>query len=258
MTSLWMANPDTPVDTDGVLGPLTVKALQYGLGVTADGELGPVTVEALQTNLDVAADGEVGPVTTVALQRRINSVGNPSVTVDGQWGAQTTRALQQVLNAGTFGGPPPVTAPTAPAGNPQDAIGEADVQYYRGQSVSDLGSVVSQAATFAQVPQSWVSPMENIIIPHESAGDPNAVNNYDSNATGADQSDGYPQNCSRGLAQTIPSTFAGNHAAGTSNNIYDPVANVAAAFIYIVRTYDQIENVPGVKAVNEGGSYVGY
>lgn len=47
-------------------------------------------------------------------------------------------------------------------------------------------------------------------------------------------SDGEPNQTSRGLWQTIPSTFATNHVAGTSNNIYDPVASGAAAVHYIM------------------------
>ena len=44
-------------------------------------------------------------------------------------------------------------------------------------------------------------------------------------------------NLGRGLLQTIGSTFAAYHVPGTSNNIYDPLANVAAAVNYAVHTY---------------------
>ena len=71
----------------------------------------------------------------------------------------------------------------------------------------------------------------------ESSFNPNAVNTYDTNATGPTAADGNPQNCSRGLAQCIPTTFAANHQPGTSNNIYDPVANIAASMNYAMSEY---------------------
>ena len=37
---------------DGILGSITIKALQRYLGVDQDGDLGPVTVKALQTRLN--------------------------------------------------------------------------------------------------------------------------------------------------------------------------------------------------------------
>ena len=88
------------------------------------------------------------------------------------------------------------------------------------------------------------------IIQHESGGDPNAQNNSDSNAAAGDPS--------RGLMQTIGTTFSAYHVQGTSNNIFDPVANIAAGINYAVSRYGSLEQVPGVVAVNEGKPYVGY
>ena len=88
------------------------------------------------------------------------------------------------------------------------------------------------------------------IIQHESSGNPNAQNNTDSNAAAGDPS--------RGLMQTIGTTFSSNHVKGTSNNIFDPVANIAAGVNYAVNRYGSLQNVPGVKALDSGGSYVGY
>lgn len=59
------------------------------------------------------------------------------------------------------------------------------------------------------------------------------VNKNDVNATGATRSDGAPGKSSRGGWQTIPDTFAANHQVGTPTNIYDPVANAAAAINYL-------------------------
>lgn len=46
-----------------------------------------------------------------------------------------------------------------------------------------------------------------------------------------------PFQCSRGIVQCIPQTFAQRHAPGTSVNIYDPVASIAAAMRYVRSRY---------------------
>ena len=63
----------------------------------------------------------------------------------------------------------------------------------------------------------------------ESGGNQNAINLTDINAQQGDPS--------RGLLQTIGATFAAYHVPGTSNNIYDPLANVAAAINYAQHVY---------------------
>lgn len=73
----------------------------------------------------------------------------------------------------------------------------------------------------------------------ESSGVVDAVNRGDSNAHGAIMpGDNAPANCSRGLGQAIPETFAKHHIAGTSNNIYDPEANVSACIAYMMATHN--------------------
>jgi len=95
----------------------------------------------------------------------------------------------------------------------------------------------------------WTNGL-NLIIQHESGGNPNAVNNWDSNAAA-----GHP---SKGLMQEIDSTFQSNALPGYNSNILDPVSNIAAGIRYIQSRYKAIDNVPGVKQVASGGSYVGY
>lgn len=241
MSYHWTDNTYTPIAVDGQFGPATIKALQYGLGdVTVDGLWGPKTAAAFQVFLGVAADGDFGPLSTEALQRKLNAVGGYGLAVDGSWGPLTTRALQQCLNAGQFGSgsqPPP------PSGGGAAPIGESAVQYIRGQSVSSRVTVVQRACAAAGLTysNSWQVGYDTLIT-RESSWDPNNVNHTDSNATGPTQSDGYPQNCSRGLAQCIPPTFAAHHAARTSDNIYDPVANVAASMLYVVARYGVTNN----------------
>lgn len=71
----------------------------------------------------------------------------------------------------------------------------------------------------------------------ESGGDPQAINTYDSNAAA-----GTP---SKGLMQVIDPTFNAYHVDGTSWDIYDPVANIAAACNYAAHRYGSIDNVFG-------------
>jgi phage-related protein len=99
------------------------------------------------------------------------------------------------------------------------------------------------------VPASWLGDLE-IIAHYESGDNPNAINLSDSNAKAGDPS--------RGIMQTIMSTFDAYHQPGTSFNIYNPIANIAAAINYIKSRYGTVANVPGIVSLAHGGGYVGY
>ena len=88
-----------------------------------------------------------------------------------------------------------------------------------------------------------------LIIQHESSGNPNAVNNWDSNAKAGDPS--------RGLMQVIGTTFNAYKLPG-HGDIYNPVDNIIAGVRYAISRYGSIQNVPGVRNVEHGGTYVGY
>ncbi|MEU1276193.1 transglycosylase SLT domain-containing protein [Streptomyces sp. NPDC005799] len=83
------------------------------------------------------------------------------------------------------------------------------------------------------IPGSYNGLHRNIM--RESSGNPNAINDWDINAI-----NGIP---SKGLLQVIPPTFTAYHVAGTSWNIYDPVANITAAANYAAHRYGSIDNV---------------
>ncbi|WP_345033764.1 transglycosylase SLT domain-containing protein [Streptomyces sannanensis] len=105
-----------------------------------------------------------------------------------------------------------------------------------------------QACDKTGAPRAWVTGVSNganliTLINRESGFRPNAVNKNDVNANGPVQPDGAKLNCSRGYAQVIPGTFAEHHEEGTSNQIYDPVANIAAAINYIWSRYGDISRV---------------
>ncbi len=102
----------------------------------------------------------------------------------------------------------------------------------------------------AGVDTSKINPQDiATIIQHESGGNPNAQNNWDSNAKA-----GHP---SIGLMQTIQPTFDAYKLPG-HNNIRNPVDNIIAGVRYAISRYGSVSNVPGIRAVHSGGSYVGY
>jgi hypothetical protein len=88
-----------------------------------------------------------------------------------------------------------------------------------------------------------------IVVEHESGGNPHAFNGWDINAA-----QGHP---SEGIAQVIGPTFHA-YALHGYGDIWDPVDNMIAAFRYAISRYGSMNNIPGVVAVRQGGSYVGY
>jgi uncharacterized protein YukE len=131
---------------------------------------------------------------------------------------------------GPSGGPP---AGGPPPGNVQEWIKQAiEILRQNGINVSE-----------ADAQRIWQ------IIQHESGGNPQAINNWDSNAA-----KGTP---SKGLMQCIDPTFDSYKLAG-HNDIWNPVDNICAGVNYAISRYGSLANVPGIKATASGGSYVGY
>jgi peptidoglycan hydrolase-like protein with peptidoglycan-binding domain len=58
---------------DGVMGPMTTRAIQRWVGTTADGAFGPISKRALQRKVGATPDGAIGPQTVRALQSRIGA-----------------------------------------------------------------------------------------------------------------------------------------------------------------------------------------
>lgn len=115
-------------------------------------------------------------------------------------------------------------------------------------STAQVNSWITEAMGIAGVPASWAGPLATIAM-KESGGNPNAVNNWDINAK-----NGIP---SKGLMQTIEPTFNAHKASGYGN-IFNPVDNILASINYIRSRYGDVFNVPGIRSMAEGGSYVGY
>jgi SLT domain-containing protein len=73
------------------------------------------------------------------------------------------------------------------------------------------------------------------IIEHESGWNHAAVSQEQGRSF---ESDGAHSDACRGLAQLRPPVFAQYHAPGTSANIYDPVASIAALWLFIADQFD--------------------
>lgn len=134
-------------------------------------------------------------------------------------------------------------------------------------SKSKLHAVIDRALDLNGIPKDpkvraqWHEVM-TFMAKHESSYNPDAVNVSDSNAHGARAADGNPFNCSRGIWQTIPTTFAAHHVPGTSANIYDPLSSAAASIRYSMSRYginpDGGASLQRFYADRMRGGYTGY
>lgn len=235
----WTSNRYTPVTVDGDWADNTTRALQFGLGgLVVDGDFGDKTVKKLQqllgfTGSDV--DGKFGYNTARYFQAYL---GMSPAQQDGAFGPASTDVLQEALNAGTLGASKGTPAPITPSYRGRQSIAVGAVTYNKYFGGGNIQSWIEGAlnALGWPVTNGWLNGYETLCS-RESSDQPNAVNNWDSNATGPIVGDGNHLNDSRGEAQCIPATFAYYHAANTSNEIYDPVANIAASMLYVVARY---------------------
>ncbi len=120
---------------------------------------------------------------------------------------------------------------------------------YQAGNNHSLDGWIAKALGLMGLPQALAKGVKTIIM-HESGGNPNAINNWDSNAAR-----GTP---SQGLMQTIPSTFTACVLPSLANrSITDPVANITAGVRSMIAHH-------GLGAVMNGGrrdangNYIGY
>lgn len=106
---------------------------------------------------------------------------------------------------------------------------------YIGSALDHLG-ITDPAAR-----RNWMNGYQTLIA-RESGGRPTAVAAEPATEPGPIQADGHRLGYARGLTQTIPATFARYHQAGTSTNIYDPVANICASMNYVIHRYGVAAN----------------
>lgn len=203
---------------EGVLTPQAVRMI------------GPGSVEALNRSARRFAEGGLVLPDIAGWANRTLGTGTASIAVS--FGEILTSAVTSVLT-GTQKAVSAMSAGQSIPGHPK----------------GDMFSWIARAMALTGVPQSWMSGLLTIAA-YESGYNPNAINLSDINAARGDPS--------RGLMQLIMSNFLAYHQAGTSFNIYDPVANIAAAIRYIEARYGSIGAVPGIVSLARGGPYVGY
>ena len=156
-----------------------------------------------------------------------NGISSPYIIQPGQ---------QLTLPSGSTGSSAPAKASVTPASatTPASTATSAttDTQSYPNNLTGWIDHALAVMKQHG-IPGTFDGIHRNIM--RESSGNPNAINNWDSNAAA-----GTP---SKGLLQVIQPTFNTYHVAGTSWNIYDPVANITAACNYAAHRYGSIDNV---------------
>ncbi|OIJ66817.1 transglycosylase SLT domain-containing protein [Streptomyces mangrovisoli] len=158
------------------------------------------------------------------------------MSAQGQLGRTRTRLFRTITVAGAGAAVlalPLIGATTASAATTTSTSSSTVAGYSNNLD----GWIRESLAIMAEkgIPGTYNGIYRNVI--RESSGNPNAINNWDSNAA-----KGTP---SKGLLQVIDPTFQAYHVAGTSFDIYDPVANITAACNYAYHVYGSIDNVNG-------------
>lgn len=186
------------------------------------------------------ADGAFGTLTVAAYKRWQQYLGYKGSDADGIPGATSLAKLGSRTGEFSIGS----AAPGGGGGSTPGAISVSQVVFSGPHDTQSGRAACEDAARKGcellglPVTSGWVNGMTTIALRESAYNDPRwQVNKSDSNANGPVQVDGAPLNSSRGGWQCIPSTFAANHVAGTSLNIYDRVASCAAAMRYVMGRY---------------------
>jgi len=221
-----------------------VVATAATLGAVAAG-----TVTAFTSGAPAAADpapavAEVGPSPMLAASA---GVLRP---------AQRLRALAAPMQPVAYSTDDEITdervASVAKASRLAEQLAALHAQQARTQAVIRAGGLdgwIAEALQVMNLPQTLAPGVKKIILA-ESGGNPHAINTWDSNALR-----GTP---SRGLMQTIPSTFhAYVHPEMRGRPITDPVANITAGVRYMIDRYG-MDTVAAGGRNNGYGGYLGY
>ncbi|SDW45308.1 Transglycosylase SLT domain-containing protein [Saccharopolyspora shandongensis] len=209
----------------------------------------PPKMRSLQVGAAVAAFGVIGVFAGTAGAK----TEAPAVEA-----AAHVAPLAGQLPAPAVTPPAPEAAPApaaqpAPEAAPEPAKQEQPAEQVAEKPKDQIGAWIDEAIGVLDkngIPRAQVdADAIRTIIMHESNGDPNATNGWDSNAAA-----GTP---SIGLMQTIEPTFQ-SFALPGHGDIYNPVDNIIAATRYAMTTYGSVADVPGVAGLRSGGNYSGY
>jgi hypothetical protein len=196
----------------GIIGDITGWVTST-LGKIADGgKLGAAIASGNQTAFANALMGMLGATGTGGAEAAMVSVmgSAPGKIVTGAVSAVWDSLVKAVQgSASAAASTAPYTGGYGP-GVTQWTSDVLEVLKMLGQPSSDLSVVLRQMMT-------------------ESGGNPNAINLTDSNAAAGDPS--------RGLMQTIMTTFEAYRDPSLPNDIYNPLANIYAGLNYAIHRY---------------------
>lgn len=224
---------------DGVAGKNTLTSLTPTLRQGSRGD----AVKAVQTLLNahgshINVDGEFGPATASAVKKVQSSA---KISADGVVGEKTWKALYAKGSGNTNGG----NSGSGNSGSGGSNI-TANCNAQTKAWITEARDIMIKNGT----PGSKIDANDIcVIIIHESAQNPKAQNNWDSNAAA-----GHP---SKGIMQTIDSTFNAYKLPG-HGDIWNAVDNIIAASRYSVDRYGSVSQTPGIASMRSGGGYQGY
>ncbi len=219
--------------TLGAVAAGAVTALLPGSSASADPAPAAVATDAAPHSVLAASAGVLQPA------ERIRTLAAPAPMLPVAYSVEDEAAEQRV-------------ASVQKASRLAEQLAALHAQQARTQAQIRAGGLdgwIAEALQVMGMPQSLAPGVKKIILA-ESGGNPHAVNTWDSNAVR-----GTP---SRGLMQTIPSTFrAYVHPQLAGRPITDPVANITAGVRYMVDRYGMKTVVAGGRSDGAGG-YLGY
>jgi hypothetical protein len=219
--------------TLGAVAAGAVTALLPGSSASADPALAAAAADAAPHSVLAASAGVLQPA------ERIRTLAAPAPMLPVAYSVEDEAADQRV-------------ASVQKASRLAEQLAALHAQQARTQSQIRAGGLdgwIAEALQVMGMPQSVAPGIKKIILA-ESGGNPHAVNTWDINAVR-----GTP---SRGLMQTIPSTFrAYVHPQLAGRPITDPVANITAGVRYMVDRYGMNTVVAGGRS-NGAGGYLGY
>ena len=219
--------------TLGAVAAGAVTALLPGSSASADPALAAAAADAAPHSVLAASAGVLQPA------ERIRTLAAPAPMLPVAYSVEDEAADQRV-------------ASVQKASRLAEQLAALHSQQARTQSQIRAGGLdgwIAEALQVMGMPQSLAPGIKKIILA-ESGGNPHAVNTWDINAVR-----GTP---SRGLMQTIPSTFrAYVHPQLAGRPITDPVANITAGVRYMVDRYGMNTVVAGGRS-NGAGGYLGY
>lgn len=254
----WQALTDGHADASTrAASSAQLTAAYSGLGTPSGTGIATTTPMASST-MPMSSMAALSPLQSAAMMQAETMAANQAAISQ----ATQLASLQQQANTNTptptpNQSPTPTGTATHP-GAPPEQIPVSAVQYQRGGFASghaaytdyinktlDLMGITDKTAR-----QNWLTGLLHGSL-NESSWNPSAVNSEPTAPTNTTLPDGYLSTCARGGLQTIPSTFAANHQPGTSNNIYDPVANTAASMNYLMSRYHVLRDGSNLSSVQQ-------